>query len=62
MKIKVSHPDPAVPIRGRAVVIVEADVLPLIGDALDLNKRPMIVHDRHFKITEGILEGRLTLR
>jgi hypothetical protein len=51
--------------KGRAALktlAIEADLLPDIGDALDLEARPMRVHDRHFRIVEGILEGVLTLR
>ncbi len=62
MKIEISFPDPTVPVNNRGTVIIEADLLPDVGDALDFGVRPMIVDDRHWSIVRGTLEGRLTLR
>jgi hypothetical protein len=65
MHLEVIYPDPADVMNGRAALkklAIETDLLPDIGDALDLGTRPMRVHDRHFKIVNDILEGVLMLR
>jgi hypothetical protein len=66
MKLEITYPDTMESTlkmkRVVKTVAIEADILPDIGDALDLEARPMRVHDRHFRIVEGILEGVLTLR
>lgn len=65
MRIEITYPDPAEVVKGKSAlkqIAVEADILPDVGDGLDLNTRPLIVHDRHWRIVEGILEGVLMLR
>ena len=65
MKLEITYPDTIERIRGRAALkklAIEADLLPDVGDGLDLGTRPMVVHDRSFRIVEGILEAVLTLK
>jgi len=65
MKLEITYPDTIEQIRGKAALkklAIEADLLPDVGDGLDLGTRPMRVHDRHFRIVNDVLEAVLTLR
>ena len=65
MKLEITYPDTIERISGRPALkklAIEADLLPDVGDGIDLGTRPMRVDDRHFRIVEGILEAVLTLK